>query len=139
MHTSRSKAGAALDALLATRPALDAMLAYNDVIAIGALRHARAGGRRVPEDLAVIGIDGLAIGELVEPPLSTIRIDTHRLGTMAIEQVARMLDGGPSGLHDHQHAVAARLRLRFDAADSLDSLRRRSRHSGYARDRSRRS
>jgi LacI family transcriptional regulator len=86
----------ALDALLAAHPELDALLAYNDVIAIGALQRARAIGRDVPADLAVIGFDGLALGELVEPPLSSVRIDTHLLGTMAIEQVARMLDGQPS-------------------------------------------
>lgn len=83
----------ALDELLAAGAALDGLLTYNDVMAIGALRRARALGRSVPADLAVIGFDGLAIGELVEPPLSSIRIDTRRLGTMAVEQVARLLDG----------------------------------------------
>jgi len=85
----------ALDALLGDGAPLDGLLAYNDVIGIGALRRARAIGLDVPADLAVIGFDGLALGELVEPPLSSVRIDTRRLGTMAVEQVARMLDGEP--------------------------------------------
>ena len=84
----------ALDALLTDGAPLDGLLTYNDVIAIGALRGARALGRSVPADLAVIGFDGLAIGELVEPPLSSIRIDTRLLGTMAVEQVAQLLEGG---------------------------------------------
>ena len=92
-HQSFDGGRDALDALLADGAPLDGLLAYNDVIAIGALRRARALGRDVPADLAIIGFDGLAIGELVDPPLTSIRIDTRRLGTMAVEQVARLLDG----------------------------------------------
>jgi LacI family transcriptional regulator len=95
-HQSFDGGREALDALLADGAPLDALLAYNDVIGIGALRRARAVGRAVPSDLAVIGFDGLALGELVEPPLSSVRIDTRRLGTLAVEQVGRMLDGEPS-------------------------------------------
>jgi DNA-binding LacI/PurR family transcriptional regulator len=94
-HQSFDGGRDALDALLADGAALDGLLTYNDVIGIGALRRARAVGRDVPGDLAVIGFDGLDLGELVEPPLSSVRIDTRLLGTVAVEQVARMLDGAP--------------------------------------------
>jgi LacI family transcriptional regulator, galactose operon repressor len=83
----------AMAEILAADPELDAIFTYNDVIAIGAMRQARQLGRRVPEDCAVIGFDGLQIGNMVEPPLSSVRIDTRRLGGMAIEQVARLLAG----------------------------------------------
>jgi LacI family transcriptional regulator len=83
----------AMEVMLDAHPDLDAILTYNDVIAIGAMRQAKLLGRRVPEDCAVIGFDGLAIGTLVEPPLSTVRIDTRQLGTMAIDQVAALLSG----------------------------------------------
>jgi LacI family transcriptional regulator len=60
------------------------------------MRQARLLGRRVPQDCAVIGFDGLQIGTMVEPPLSSVRIDTRQLGVTAIEQVARLLGGvGP--------------------------------------------
>jgi DNA-binding LacI/PurR family transcriptional regulator len=80
-------------AMLDAWPDLDAIFTYNDVIAMGAMRHVRQRGLRVPEDCAVIGFDGLQIGNLVEPPLSSVRIDTRQLGTVAIEQVARLLAG----------------------------------------------
>lgn len=84
----------AMAQMLAAHPDLDAIFTYNDVIAIGALREARRLGRQVPADVAVIGFDGLRIGAIVEPPLSTVRIDTQQLGAMAIDQVGRMLAGG---------------------------------------------
>ena len=59
--------GAALASLLAAHPDVTAVFAFNDVIAIGALREARRFGLRVPADLAVIGFDGLALGTLVDP------------------------------------------------------------------------
>jgi LacI family transcriptional regulator len=84
---------AAMSALLDADPATDAIFTYNDVIAIGAMRQARLLGRRVPQDCAVIGFDGLQIGTMVEPPLSSVRIDTRQLGVTAIEQIARLLGG----------------------------------------------
>ncbi|TCO55058.1 LacI family transcriptional regulator [Actinocrispum wychmicini] len=83
----------AMVTILDTQPKLDALLTYNDVIAIGAMRTARHLGRRIPEDLAVIGFDGLHIGTMVEPPLSSVWIDTQKLGTTAIDQVEHLLAG----------------------------------------------
>ncbi|MGW3247332.1 LacI family DNA-binding transcriptional regulator [Streptomyces sp. NPDC001070] len=85
--------GAALRALLAAHPDVTAVLTFNDIIAIGALREARRLGRSVPQDLAVIGFDGLQLGTLVEPPLTSVALDTRKLGRLAIEQVARLLTG----------------------------------------------
>ncbi|KIF71625.1 LacI family transcriptional regulator [Streptomyces sp. AcH 505] len=102
--------GAALGTLLATYPDVTAVFTFNDIIAIGALREARRLGRSVPRELAVIGFDGLQLGALVEPPLSSVALDTRKLGGLAIEQVARLLTGvdplGNAGL-----VVRAELRL----------------------------
>jgi LacI family transcriptional regulator len=88
--------GAALATLLAAHPDVTAVFAFNDVIAIGALREARRFGLRVPADLAVIGFDGLALGTLVEPELSSVAIDTRALGALAVEEAARLMTGaGP--------------------------------------------
>ncbi|MBP2325232.1 LacI family transcriptional regulator [Kibdelosporangium banguiense] len=83
----------AMAAMLEAHPDLDAILTYNDVIAIGAMFQARLLGRRVPADMAVIGFDGLAIGNMVEPPLSSVRIDTRQVGAVAIDQVGQLLAG----------------------------------------------
>jgi LacI family transcriptional regulator len=83
----------ALGQLLAEHPDATAVLAYNDLIAIGAMRRALALGLSVPGDLAVVGFDGLTLGELVDPQLTTLAIDKRRLGRLAVEQVATLLPG----------------------------------------------
>ncbi|WP_079055967.1 LacI family DNA-binding transcriptional regulator [Streptomyces caeruleatus] len=84
---------AAMERLLNACPDVTAVFGFNDLIAVGAMRVARRRGRRVPEDLAVLGFDGLSLGELVEPALTTLHIDKRRLGRLAVEQVARLRAG----------------------------------------------
>ena len=104
----------ALEALLTAHPDVTAVFTFNDIVAIGALRAARRLGRRVPQDLAVIGFDGLQLGTLVEPPLSTVALDTRELGALAVEQTARLLTRTGPLSHD-ELAVRAQLRLRESA------------------------
>jgi len=84
---------AGMERLLDARPGITAVFGFNDLIAVGAIRAARRRGRRVPDDLAVLGFDGLSLGELVEPALTTLHIDKRRLGRLAVEQVARLRAG----------------------------------------------
>ncbi|MEU6599688.1 LacI family DNA-binding transcriptional regulator [Streptomyces flaveolus] len=104
----------ALENLLSQHPDVTAVFAFNDVIAIGALRAARRTGRQVPRDLAVIGFDGVTLGTLVEPPLSSVALDTRRLGALAVEQAARLLTGD-SPLGPDDLVTRAELRLRESA------------------------
>ncbi|MFJ3796196.1 LacI family DNA-binding transcriptional regulator [Streptomyces sp. NPDC090088] len=83
----------AMARLLSAHPEVTAVVGFNDLIAIGAIRTARSRGLRVPDDLAVLGFDGLSLGELVEPALTTLHIDKRRLGRLAVEQVARLRAG----------------------------------------------
>ncbi|MEU2339367.1 LacI family DNA-binding transcriptional regulator [Streptomyces sp. NPDC006654] len=101
----------ALQELLAEHPDLTAVFVFNDIIAFGALRAARRMGREVPGDLAVIGFDGLRLGALVEPPLTTVALDIRGLGALAVEQAARLLTGS-APLPADELAVGAELRLR---------------------------
>jgi DNA-binding LacI/PurR family transcriptional regulator len=71
----------------------DALLAYNDLLAIGAMSVLRQRGRRVPQDVRVIGIDGLSIGDLVAPRLSTLAIDMAEVGRLATELALGMCSG----------------------------------------------
>ncbi|WHT22835.1 LacI family DNA-binding transcriptional regulator [Crossiella sp. CA-258035] len=105
---------AAFAELHAAHPELTALFTFNDIIAIGALREARRLGLRVPADLAVIGFDGLELGALVEPPLTSVAIDTNRLGRLAIEDVARLLTGERAAAPEDL-VVCGELRLRGSA------------------------
>jgi LacI family transcriptional regulator len=90
----------AMELLLTEHADLTAVFAFNDLVAVGAVRAARRHGREVPEDCAVLGFDGLQLGELIDPPLTTLHIDKRRLGELAVEQVALILaDQAPSAAH----------------------------------------
>jgi LacI family transcriptional regulator len=84
---------AAFEALHAALPDLTAVVAFNDLVAIGALRAARRLGVHVPDDCALVGYDGLSVVDLVDPPLTTLHLDKRRLGELAIHQVDRLLAG----------------------------------------------
>lgn len=84
---------AAFEALYTARADLTAVVAFNDLVAIGALRAARGLGVHVPDHCALVGYDGLSVVDLVDPPLTTLHIDKRRLGELAIHQVGQLLAG----------------------------------------------
>ncbi|GAA2694673.1 MULTISPECIES: LacI family DNA-binding transcriptional regulator [Actinosynnema] len=62
-----------------------ALFACNDLQALGAYRAAREAGLRVPEDLSVVGFDDLPVGDLVDPPLTTVRQPLAEMAAAAAE------------------------------------------------------
>ncbi len=88
---------AAMDDVLAGGFGATAVLTYNDLIAIGAMRRARDRGMRVPEDCAFVGCDGLTLSRLVDPPLTTLTVDKELLGRAAVRQVAAQMTGAGPG------------------------------------------
>ncbi len=79
--------------LLERCPDVDAVFAANDLTASGALRVLRERGRRVPDDVAVIGFDDmLPIAEQTDPPLTTVRQDIEEMGRLMARLLLRDLD-----------------------------------------------
>lgn len=66
--------------LLSRAPDLDAVFVGADIMALGALQTLHAHGKRVPDDVAVVGFDDLMIASTAVPPLTTIRQDVEQLG-----------------------------------------------------------
>lgn len=85
----------AMHELLEHHPDLDAVFAGSDLMASGALRALRAAGRRVPEDVAVVGYDDLEPAAWADPPLTTVRQDVEGMGRMMAELLMRRLDPAP--------------------------------------------
>ena len=79
--------GAARRALLERRPSLDAVFAASDLMAVGALRSLAEAGRRVPEDVAVVGYDDDPIAATTNPPLTSVRQPIEEMG----REMARLL------------------------------------------------
>jgi DNA-binding LacI/PurR family transcriptional regulator len=83
----------AMRSLLAGHPDLDAVFAANDLMAIGALRALRDAGRRVPEDVAVVGFDDSPLSRVTDPPLSTVRQPVEEMGREMAEMLLRLISG----------------------------------------------
>ena len=71
--------------LLARGREFTAIFAMSDVMAIGAIRALRDAGLRVPEDVSVMGFDGLAVGEYTVPTLSTIRQSVDAMAQRSVD------------------------------------------------------
>jgi LacI family transcriptional regulator len=83
----------AMSALLAGREQPTAVIAYNDIMALGALNAIRAHGLRVPEDISVVGCDGIAMAAHANPPLTTIEQPKYRMGQLAMRILRQIMEG----------------------------------------------
>ncbi|WP_405716786.1 LacI family DNA-binding transcriptional regulator [Streptomyces sp. NBC_00046] len=85
----------AVEQLLASGAQFDSVFAHNDISAAGVLRALRAAGRSVPDDIAVVGFDDIPMAEHTEPPLTTVRQPTRRMGETAARLLLSHLGGTP--------------------------------------------
>ncbi len=83
---------AAVHSLLANHPELSALFCYNDLIAVSALRACATVGRRIPEDLAVVGYDDIMLATLVSPPLTSCHVPRMELGNQAVSTLLNCIN-----------------------------------------------
>jgi LacI family transcriptional regulator len=81
--------------LLAVEPRPTAVVATNDVFAVGGMMACRAAGVRIPEDVSITGVDNTDLGATQTPPLTSIRTPIIDVGRAAAEQVIARLEGKP--------------------------------------------
>ncbi|MEO7118376.1 MAG: LacI family DNA-binding transcriptional regulator [Candidatus Limnocylindrales bacterium] len=87
----------AMHELLDGTPGVSGVFAYNDLMAIGAMRAIRMSGRHVPRDVSVIGFDDVALAGFVDPALTTMAQSTAELGRWAFARLARLVvEGAPA-------------------------------------------
>jgi DNA-binding LacI/PurR family transcriptional regulator/anti-anti-sigma regulatory factor len=96
---------------------LTAVVAGNDWTAIGVMRELQASGRRVPEDVAVIGFDDISEAQISSPPLSTVRQHTDELGATATRLLLDEIAGSKSG--DSVHYIPTTFVLRESSGNPL--------------------
>jgi DNA-binding LacI/PurR family transcriptional regulator len=82
----------AMRQLLLARPDLDAVFAASDLMAAGAMRVLRQQGRRIPEDVAVVGFDDSPVARHTDPPMTTVRQSSEEMGRamarLLLEEIA---------------------------------------------------
>jgi DNA-binding LacI/PurR family transcriptional regulator len=85
----------AMNRLLDRHPDIDAVLAASDQMAVGALRALHRTGRRVPDDVAVVGFDDAPIAGRVRPKLTTVRRPIEEMGARLARELLRRITGAP--------------------------------------------
>jgi LacI family transcriptional regulator len=98
---------------LALESPATAVFAHNDAMAMGAVRALRDAGLDCPGDVSVVGYNDVAMADCFDPPLTTIRLDGHRVGRQAGEAVLAAIRGLP--LPDGRQPVPAELVARASA------------------------
>ncbi len=90
---------AAID-LIRKNPQYTAIFAMADVMAIGAIRALKDCCLRVPEDVSVVGLDGLAIGDYTVPKLATVRQSVEDLAQRSIQILRQQIEGCAGARHE---------------------------------------
>jgi LacI family repressor for deo operon, udp, cdd, tsx, nupC, and nupG len=79
--------------LLALSRKPTAVFCANDEMAMGAIRAVKESGRRVPEEISIVGFDDLRFAEYVDPPLTTVRQARHEIGETAMRLMLEVFAG----------------------------------------------
>jgi LacI family transcriptional regulator, galactose operon repressor len=88
---------AAMEKLLALDEPPTAVFVASDMMAMGAIRAVQAAGLSVPNDVAVVGFDDIAIAAMATPSLTTIRQEKARLGELAADTLLRQMEEDANG------------------------------------------
>ena len=106
-------AGNAAEKAMELWPDTDALVCFNDVVAVGVIKRLTALGIGVPERVAVAGIDGLQLGQVVIPELTTLQLDFDEIAGYIVDLVDRIASGkAPLRGADVRRRVSPALQVR---------------------------
>jgi len=89
-----------------------AVLAMNDLMAVGAMDAIREAGLKVPEDISVVGFDNREVSEFVFPKLTTVEIDLKAIGFAAAQMVTQKLNEDEENAKSRNEVIPSRLLMR---------------------------
>ena len=89
-----ARSGYELGQRLAREPALTALFVANDQMSLGVLRALHEAGRRVPDEVSVVGFDDIPESPYFMPPLTTIRQDFDEMGSRGVRLLLEMVESG---------------------------------------------
>jgi DNA-binding LacI/PurR family transcriptional regulator len=102
--------------LLKRGESFTALFAFNDISAIGAIRALREAGRRVPEDVSVVGFDDIQSAAFQNPALTTVRQPLRQMGIIAAETLLRRINAPAKAPYPKNIHVEAELIVRETTA-----------------------
>jgi LacI family transcriptional regulator len=94
--------------MLANRTLPTAIIAANDMMALGLIKEFRSAGLSIPRDISIIGFDDIAFAELSDPPLSTVSLPRMELGRKVVEALMVTIEqpaNPPSEFHISTHLL----------------------------------
>ncbi|RME85600.1 MAG: LacI family transcriptional regulator [Caldilineae bacterium] len=86
--------------LLRQHPDIEALVCYNDLVAVGALQACFSLGRKVPSDVAITGFDDIELAALVHPPLTTCRVPRYEIGLRAARLLMQQIHADDEDVED---------------------------------------
>lgn len=96
--------------LIRDNPEIKAIFAFNDLMAIGAMKYCFKNDIKVPKDLSIIGFDGIEISKFVNPTLSTVYQSSTKLGNKIMETLLNLIN--ENNLENHQIFIPHKLIIR---------------------------
>jgi LacI family transcriptional regulator len=105
--------------ILAKNESFTALLAFNDISAIGAIRALREAGQRVPEDVSVVGFDDIQSAAFQNPGLTTVRQPLREMGMIAAETLLRRINAPKKTPYPKTITVEPELIVRASTAPAL--------------------
>ena len=109
--------------LLAAPEPFTALFAFNDISAIGAIRALREAGRRVPEDVSVVGFDDIQSAAYQNPGLTTVRQPLREMGVTAAETLLRRINAPKKSPYPKTITIEPELVVRGSTAPAPTSSR----------------
>jgi LacI family transcriptional regulator len=83
----------AAEKIIALQDRPSAVVASNDLMAVGCISRLREYGLRIPEDVSVVGIDDIPFASFIDPPLTTISIPLYDMGRLGMESLLQIRKG----------------------------------------------
>ncbi len=103
MHGDHNQQGgyAMTRKLLAAHPEITAIFTANDAMAFGVIRAVQENGRKIPEDISLVGFDNVDLAVIVQPPLTTIHQPKYEMGEAAAQILLRQI-ARPDAVPEHR-------------------------------------
>lgn len=117
---------AAMEAILRRKPRPTALIAANDLMAIGAMQAAIDAGLNVPKDISIIGFDDLPLATIMSPQLTTIHLSRQEIATEAFIRLTRMHQKTNSATPRPESKIYPRLIVRGSTGPAPRSRKQRA-------------